>query len=255
MRDLNPPPSPHSESVGNQLCFFPNRFVCRLSNLRSPNPPRPICFGFLAGSLVSSSCHPGITPHPYLIYSLRIMDIDSEMLNVKTFPYRLDENKLKHQVSASQFKILRRHGTEFARTGRFDKFYPKAGGFRCRACLAILFLAAAKFNSGSGWPSFTQGLPKRLAYTQDRSLGMLRTEVLCARCGSHHGHVFPDGPPKSGSCPLGTGKRYCINSACLIYDPGADTELAAQEEEKYGREGEYTDLSGDLTDDQGKVTL
>ena len=109
------------------------------------------------------------------------------------------------------FKVMRKHGTE--RAGTHDDF-PKGvpGTFRCAGCDAPLFDAATKFESGTGWPSFWAPLDGAVETQEDRSFFMRRTEVHCATCGGHLGHVFPDGPPP-------TGLRYCINGVALAFAP------------------------------------
>lgn len=111
------------------------------------------------------------------------------------------------------YHIAREKGTERAFTGAYWD-HEGRGRYRCAACGNALFLADSKFASGCGWPSFFR--PERegsVLYAEDRSHGMVRTEVLCGRCGGHLGHVFDDGPPP-------TGKRFCMNSVVLRFEPG-----------------------------------
>jgi peptide-methionine (R)-S-oxide reductase len=117
------------------------------------------------------------------------------------------------QLSDLAYKVTRRHGTE--RAGSHDAFPKDAGRYHCICCDAPLFDQAAKFESGTGWPSFFAPLdPEVLGETVDRSFFMKRTEVHCARCDAHLGHVFPDGPPP-------TGLRYCMNGVALRFEPEA----------------------------------
>jgi peptide-methionine (R)-S-oxide reductase len=124
---------------------------------------------------------------------------------------RTDEEWRK-LLTAQQYQILRQHGTERAFTGPYlDDHDP--GKFLCAGCGQELFDAGAKFDSGSGWPSFCQpASADALEEISDHSLGMVRTEIRCARCRGHLGHVFPDGPRP-------TGLRYCINGAALKKQP------------------------------------
>jgi peptide-methionine (R)-S-oxide reductase len=127
------------------------------------------------------------------------------------------EQEWREQLTPEQYHVMREHGTEKPWSGELNDA-KDAGVYRCAGCGAELFLSDAKFESGSGWPSFFQPAGEESVETEDdRSFMMRRTEVHCASCGSHLGHVFEDGPHP-------TGLRYCINSVCLTLDRNGEED-------------------------------
>lgn len=117
------------------------------------------------------------------------------------------EEGWKEKLTEEEYRVLREKGTEAPFSGAL--LNEKASGmYKCKACGAPLFDSSTKFDSGTGWPSFDEALPNAVKLLTDDSHGMSRTEVVCAKCGSHLGHIFDDGPTS-------TGKRYCLNSVCL----------------------------------------
>ncbi|MFM5886379.1 MAG: peptide-methionine (R)-S-oxide reductase MsrB [Novosphingobium sp.] len=125
----------------------------------------------------------------------------------------MSDAEWREKLTPEQYQVLRQHGTERAFTGKYEQ-NKATGVYMCAGCGAPLFSSATKYDSGSGWPSYTAPVEgDAVDAVQDVSHGMVRTEVRCARCDGHLGHVFPDGPRDAG------GLRYCINSASLDFKP------------------------------------
>ena len=118
------------------------------------------------------------------------------------------DEEWRQRLTPEQYTVLRKHGTERAFTGPYLDAKDD-GTYRCAGCGNPLFDSSVKFESGTGWPSFTEAIPGSVKEIQDRSYGMVRTEIQCARCGGHLGHLFPDGPREAG------GLRYCMNGCAL----------------------------------------
>ncbi|MFC3692873.1 peptide-methionine (R)-S-oxide reductase MsrB [Chenggangzhangella methanolivorans] len=121
------------------------------------------------------------------------------------------EAEWRELLTPEQYDVMRRHGTERAGTCAVMLSEKRQGAFCCAGCGQALFRSGDKFESGTGWPSYSSPVDGSVETTEDRSYGMRRTEVHCSRCGSHLGHVFPDGPPP-------TGLRYCINGVALNFE-------------------------------------
>ncbi|OHA92713.1 MAG: peptide-methionine (R)-S-oxide reductase [Candidatus Zambryskibacteria bacterium RIFCSPHIGHO2_02_39_10] len=119
----------------------------------------------------------------------------------------MDEEKIKKKLTPEEYAVLRQKGTEVPFSGKL-LHDDRDGVYTCKVCGQRLFSSDAKFDSGTGWPSFDEAIPGSVKESVDESSGIHRIEISCAVCGSHLGHVFSDGPTK-------TGKRYCLNSICL----------------------------------------
>lgn len=128
----------------------------------------------------------------------------------------MNHNDFNNHLTDEEKRVLFEKGTEAPFSGEL-LHEKREGGFRCKVCHTLLFDSQAKFDSGTGWPSFDQAIKDAVTYVEDTSLGMSRVEVVCKTCKAHLGHVFPDGI-------TATGTRYCINSVCLAFEEKADSE-------------------------------
>jgi peptide-methionine (R)-S-oxide reductase len=137
----------------------------------------------------------------------------SQEAKAANFPVQMTPAQWKAKLTPGQFHVLREQGTEGPYTSPLNDEHRK-GVFSCAGCDQRLFSSRTKYDSGTGWPSFWQPLPKAIGTTTDRSMFETRTEVHCARCGGHLGHVFNDGPRP-------TGLRYCMNGVAMRFAPGA----------------------------------
>jgi len=143
----------------------------------------------------------------------RGIGLDSvEAAGSPTFEVNHPDAEWRRLLTAQQYDVLRQEGTERPFTSPLNGEH-RAGRFACAGCALDLFSSSTKFDSGTGWPSFWQPLPAAVAEHRDSTLGMVRTEVHCRRCGGHLGHVFDDGPKP-------TGLRYCMNGVALTFKPG-----------------------------------
>lgn len=122
----------------------------------------------------------------------------------------MDTGELKKKLTPEQYQVTQEKGTEPPFTGKFAHHKEK-GMYTCVVCGSPLFPSGAKFDSGTGWPSFDQALPGSVSFTPNNTHGMTRSEITCAKCGAHLGHVFDDGPTD-------TGKRFCVNSCSLDFN-------------------------------------
>ena len=128
------------------------------------------------------------------------------------YPVEKPDEQWRRELPAEAYQVLRAHGTEPAGSSALNEEH-RAGTFRCAGCGQPLFASNTKYASGTGWPSFYAPMPGAVGTHEDRSHFMRRTEVHCANCGGHLGHVFPDGPQPSG-------QRYCMNGVALKFEPG-----------------------------------
>ncbi|KQM21913.1 peptide-methionine (R)-S-oxide reductase MsrB [Novosphingobium sp. Leaf2] len=143
--------------------------------------------------------------------ALPVLAACGEAAQAKAYPVHFTDAEWRRKLTADQYRILRQAGTERPYSSPLNSEH-RAGTFLCAADGNPLFSSKTKFDSGTGWPSFWKPLPGAIDTATDSTLGMSRTEVRCARCGGHLGHVFDDGPPP-------TGKRFCMNGAAMKFKP------------------------------------
>lgn len=143
-----------------------------------------------------------------------VKEITNKEVKKDTMKFEVEktEAEWKAQLSPEEYAVLREKGTERPFTGEYDKHFEK-GMYVCAACENPLFTSDTKFDSHCGWPSFDEAIKGSTIYHKDTSYGMIRTEVMCAKCGGHLGHVFDDGPKAT------TGMRYCTNSVSIKFIP------------------------------------
>lgn len=130
-------------------------------------------------------------------------------MNNKKYNIEKTEQEWEELLSPEEYKILRQKGTEFPHTGKYNLHFDE-GVYKCKGCGHVLFESESKFKSNCGWPSFDNAIDGTIEYVKDTSHRMVRTEILCANCGGHLGHVFDDGPTESGV-------RFCVNSASIDF--------------------------------------
>jgi len=128
-------------------------------------------------------------------------------------PVQKSDDEWRAVLSPEQFRVIREKGTEAPHTGKYDKHHPSEGSYNCAACDAPLYKANHKFKSGCGWPAFFDAVPGAVERHTDRTFGMARTEIVCAKCGGHLGHVF-----KGEGYPTPTDERHCVNSVSIKFD-------------------------------------
>ncbi|KAK3332030.1 SelR domain-containing protein [Cercophora scortea] len=151
----------------------------------------------------------------------------SSNMSSSSFSDQRSNDEWRAVLNREQFRILREKGTEPAGTGQYDKHYPSHGVYACAGCSAPLYKADHKFKSGCGWPAYFDSIPGAVKRHEDRSFGMARTEIVCANCGGHLGHVF-----KGEGFPTPTDERHCVNSVSLKFSPEDDAQAAQKGESK-----------------------
>ena len=147
-----------------------------------------------------------------LVFFVFLTSCNAQNKDTMEFEIKKTDNEWKAKLSDEEYRVLREKGTERAFTGEYYDHFAK-GIYVCAGCDNQLFESNTKFDSHCGWPSFDKAIKGSVVYETDLSFGMVRTEVMCAKCGGHLGHVFDDGPKET------TGKRYCTNSVSIKFIP------------------------------------
>ena len=129
---------------------------------------------------------------------------------MKDYNIKKTDAEWREQLSNEQYRVLRQQGTEMPHTGKYNLHF-EDGTYKCAGCNEALFESSSKFESSCGWPSFDEAIKGKVEHILDKSHGMIRTEIVCANCGGHLGHVFNDGPTE-------TGTRFCVNSASVEFE-------------------------------------
>ncbi|KAI5803272.1 Mss4-like protein [Peziza echinospora] len=144
------------------------------------------------------------------------------MSSEHTFPVSKSDSEWRTVLTPMQFRVLRQQATEPAGTGEYDKHKPTSGTYTCAGCNTPLYTARTKFSSGCGWPAFYDAIPGKVLRKEDRSFGTTRTEIVCAECGGHLGHVF-----KGEGYDTPTDERHCVNSVSLRFTEEEEKAAAA----------------------------
>ncbi|KAK3682558.1 SelR domain-containing protein [Podospora appendiculata] len=161
--------------------------------------------------------------------SLFGLSAPSSNMSSSSFPDQRSNDEWRAVLNKEQFRILREKGTEPAGTGQYDKHYPSHGVYACAGCSAPLYKSDHKFMSGCGWPAYFDSIPGAVKRHEDRSFGMARTEIVCANCGGHLGHVF-----KGEGFPTPTDERHCVNSVSLKFSPEDEQQQQQQQAAQAG---------------------